>query len=328
MSLFLTFASIVHPACAADARQTVIVVVGAEGSEEFREPFRQWATRWEEASKAGGADVHTVGLDAESGVTDRQRLQQLLTEHGKSSAEPCWLVLIGHGTFDGRVARFALRGPDLSSSELAAIVKEVSRPLAILDCTSCSAPFLTDLSAPGRVVITATRSGHEYNLSRLGDHLSSAIRDPAGDLDKDGQTSLLEAFLLASSRVNEFYASESRLATEHALLDDNGDKQGTPPDWFKGTRATKTAKDGAAPDGRLANTLVLVRSATESQLNSDQRRRRNELETRLAELRAKKASLAEEDYLDALEPLLLELGELAQLHENSPSTPPAAKPGS
>ena len=69
--------------------------------------------------------------------------------------------------------------------------------------------------------------------------LSEAIADPAADLDKDGQTSLLEAWLAAAQRTADFYKNEERLATEHSLLDDNGDGLGTPPDWFQGVRVVQ-----------------------------------------------------------------------------------------
>ena len=314
------------PLSAADApRQTVLVVVGAEGLEEFREPFRTWAERWKAAAALGGADCHVIGTGLESEPADRDRLKELLVRNAASSSEPLWLVLIGHGTFNGKVAKFNLRGPDLSSVELAELLKGVSRPLAIADCTSCSAPFLSDLSGRGRVVLTATRSGHEYNLSRFGDYLSASINDPAGDLDKDGQTSLLEAFLLASSRVAEFYASESRLASEHSLIDDNGDKHGTPPDWFKGTRAVKSAKEGAV-DGRLAGTFVLVRSPAEAVLTPEQRSRRDALERQLADLRARKSDLPGDEYLDLLEPILLELGEIVSSTKTIPPVPATSPP--
>lgn len=334
VSAILLTIGIADIARAADPpKQTVIVVVGAEGAEEFREPFRNWAEKWRAAAELGKAECHFVGLDPESSVSDRDRLKELLARHGESSHEPLWLVLIGHGTFNGKIARFNLRGADVSTGELGEMIKNVSRPLAIADCTSCSAPFLAELSGRSRVILTATRSGHEYNLTRFGEHLSASINDPAGDLDKDGQTSLLEAFLLASNRVQEFYASESRLATEHALIDDNGDRMGTPPDWFKGTRAVKAAKDGAQPDGQLANTFVLVRSPAEAKLTAEQRARRDELEQQLAALRAQKSKLDEDEYFDRLQPLLLELGEIAvgtsstaQSGDTKPASPGAKPP--
>ena len=169
---------------------------------------------------------------------------------------------------------------------------------------------MNDLSGPNRVVITATKSGHEYNFARFGDFISSAISDPNADLDKDEQTSLLEAFLLASSRVREFYAGEGRLMTEHALLDDNGDKLGTPADWFQGVRAMKSAKNGAAVDGLRAARWHLVLSPREERLSADVRARRDEIERELARLRFKKGELAEVEYLKLIESLLVELAKL------------------
>lgn len=304
-------------------RVSAIVVVGAEGTEEYGKQFRQWAGRWAEAAKRGRADFAQIGLDVVGKADDLDLLKQRLAETAgtrdprRANTEPLWLVLIGHGTFDGKTARFNLRGPDVSAGELAQWLKPVERPVAIINCTSSSGPFLNELSAPNRVVITATKSGHEYNFARFGDYLSSAINDPQADLDKDEQTSLLEAFLLASSRVQEFYAREGRLMTEHAMLDDNGDRLGTPADWFQGVRAVKSAKSGAEVDGLRAAQWHLVRSAREARLPADMRMRRDEIERDLAQLRQRKMQLAEDEYLKLIEPLLVEL---AMLYENaSPS---------
>lgn len=227
------------------------------------------------------------------------------------------MILIGHGTFDGKVARFNLRGPDVAAGELSEWLKPIGRPIAVINCASSSGPFLNELSGPNRVVVTATRSGNEYNFARFGDFLSAAINDPQADLDKDEQTSLLEAFLLASSRVQEFYAGEGRLMTEHALLDDNGDKLGTPADWFQGVRAVKSAKSGAAVDGLRAARRHLVRSAREEQLPAEARERRDQLEQELADLRVRKPQLSEDEYLSLIEPLLVELAKLYE--SNTPS---------
>ena len=82
------------------------------------------------------------------------------------------------------------------------------------------------------MVVTATKSGNETNFAHFGQYLAEAITDPHADLDKDGQISLLEAFLTASKGVDEHYRTRSQLATEHALLDDNGDQLGTPRPGF------------------------------------------------------------------------------------------------
>ena len=215
--------------------------------------------------------------------------------------------MIGHGTFDGKTAKFNLRGPDVTAAELAEWLRPFERPLAIINCASASGPFLNELSGPNRIVVTATKSGHEHNFAHFGDYISSAIVDPAADLDKDEQTSLLEAFLAAAARVADFYKEDARLATEHALIDDNGDRLGTPADWFHGVRAVKTAKDGASPDGLRAGQLPLVPSRGEQVLSAEARKRRDELEQQLAELRRQKSTLSEEEYYSQLEPLLIEI---------------------
>jgi len=226
-----------------------------------------------------------------------------------------WLVLIGHGTFDGKEAKFNLRGPDCSASELAGWLQPFHRPVAVVNTASASGPFINKLSAPGRVVITATRSGNENNYARFGQYLAEAITDPEADLDKDGQTSLLEAFLIASRRVGEFYQLEGRLATEHALLDDNGDGLGTPADWFRGIRAVKKAKDGAALDGVRAHQFHLIRNEAERNLPPAVRLKRDELELEIARLREAKNQMDEDGYYSSLEKLLLQMARLYERAE-------------
>jgi len=180
----------------------------------------------------------------------------------------------------------------------------------VVQCASASGPFLSALSAPGRVIITATRSGYELNATRFGNYLARAIADPAADLDKDGQTSLLEAFLAASREVQQFYKEQGRMLTEHALLDDNGDGLGTPPEWFRGTRAVKSAANGKSVDGIRAHQVFLVPGEQERQLSAEVRSSRDELEQKLSALRLKKKEIKEDDYFAQLEVILLEMAKL------------------
>lgn len=296
-------------------RLDVVIVVGAPGTDEYGKQFRQWAERWRAAADRAGASFNCIGLEANETDDDRQRLRQCLADQTHASSEPLWLVLIGHGTFDGQTSRFNLRGPDFSAAELAEWLRPIERPLAIVNCASASGPFINALSGKNRVVVTATKSGFEHNFARFGDFFSAAIADPAADLDKDDQTSLLEAFLMASAKTQEFYAEDARLATEHALLDDNGDGLGTPADWFHGVRAIKLAKEGATADGLRAAQLPLVRSPSERQLPAEARARRDELERNIASLRERKAGMTEEGYYGELEKLLLELARLYEAHD-------------
>lgn len=295
-----------------DASPTVIVVVGAGGEEGFHEKFVTWANRWLEAVKKGEAKSIPIGLDPATSTNSLPELRAALDRELKETAGDLWLVLIGHGTFDGKDAKFNLTGADLSADDLATLLKPCRRRLAVIDCSSASGPFLRALSAPNRVVLVATKSGSEQNFARYGDYLSGAIADPEADLDKDGQTSLLEAHLSAAQRTTEFYLNDGRLSTEHPLLDDNGDGLGTPADWFRGIRATKKAKDGAEPDGLRAHQLCLVPNATERALPAEIRLKRDGIELEIAKLRDQKTSLPEAEYYQKLEPLLLQLAQLYQ----------------
>lgn len=293
----------------------LLLVRGAGGEEHYEKAFAEAAARWREAAARGGLSVVVIGEDAAGEADDRTQLQQAIAaERGASSAE-LWLVLLGHGTFDGRTPRFNLRGPDVSAEELAGWLNGLERPLAIINCASSSGPFLPLLSGPNRVIVTATRAGAEHNFTRFGDHLSRAIADPQADLDKDGQTSLLEAFLVASRGVADFYAQAGRLATEHSLIDDNGDRLGTPPEWFRGVRATKAPTAGQQVDGRRAQQWRLVPNAAEQRLSPALRKERDDLELAIFALRDRQAELPEDEYFQQLEALALEMAALDERAE-------------
>ena len=287
-------------------QRALVLVVGAGGDTEYAAQYSAWIDLWKQAGARGGLQTTIIGGDTVNLENDRARLLGILTNEVAKSSGELWLVFIGHGTFDGRSAKFNLRGPDITADDLAAILKTARRSMAVINCASSSGPFINALSAPGRAIVTATRSGYEVNATRFGGYFARAIADPAADLDKDGQTSLLEAFLFASRQVEQFFREAGRLTTEHALLDDNGDGLGTPADWFRGVRAVKTAANGKSVDGVLANQLNLVRSGAEQELSAESRARRDALEKQLSELRPLKDTMEENDYYRQLEAILME----------------------
>jgi hypothetical protein len=292
----------------AEEQQSIVVAVGAAGAESYAKTFGEWAAHWQDAAKQAGARITTIGLQAEE-QDSVEKLSTALAGEAKQSAEPLWIVLLGHGTATGGEAKFNLRGADVSVSRVLEWIKPFERPLVIVCGFSSSGAWMKPLSAPGRIIVTATRSGSEINFARFGGQLSKAIADPQADLDQDGQTSLLEAYIAGARATSAWYAQEGRLATEHALLDDNGDGAGTPADWFKGTRAVKKPREGMA-DGARAHQLHLVRSSDERALPPKERARRDELERQLAALREKKGEIAEDEYLKQIEAILLDLARL------------------
>ena len=273
---FMLF-SVVSDLHAAD-RPTLIVAQGAAGAEEYSEQFTAWAKQWKTAGTNGNATVIHIAPNAGIIESSKDLLKQAIDKHAAQSPHAVWIVLIGHGTYDGRAAKFNLQGDDVSAKELAEWLTPVKRPIAVINCSSSSAPFIDRLKSPGRVLITATKSGYELNFSRFGGYVASAIADLKADLDKDGQTSLLEAYLHASRATQEWYRSETRLATEQALLDDNGDGRGTPADWFRGVRAVKRAQNNVTVDGLRAHQFHLVPSDRERNMPAELRAHRDAIE--------------------------------------------------
>jgi hypothetical protein len=305
--VFLRFVSV---AGAEDSRGDLLLVLGAPGEAQYGELFQTWAERWKSAAQRGGLKVSVIGKDQSETGTHREQVQHVLKDSQTDSERPLWLVLIGHGTYDGKSARFNLAGPDVSADELATWLTSLKRPVAVIDCSASSAPFLLSLSAPARIVITATKSGGEENFARFGEFLAQSIDDPTADLDKDDQTSLWEAYLSASRKTQEFYESDGRLMTEHALLDDNGDQQGTRADLFRGLQVRDGLSIGHPVDGAIAHRWHLVPSPQDAELSPEIRHQRDQLELEVLELRKRKSTLNTDEYYQQLEKLLVELATL------------------
>ena len=165
--IVLFISTIVSNDLASADEPTVIVVVGAAGTPEYGRQFAEWTKRWKIAARTGGARFVSIG-QAENGTSnDKAELKKQITELQRDSLHPVWLVLIGHGTWDYRDAKLNLRGPDVSHKELAEWLSTLARPLAVVNCTSSSAPFLPALSGANRVTLTATKNGSRNELRSL-----------------------------------------------------------------------------------------------------------------------------------------------------------------
>ena len=246
------------------AKRSILIVVGAAGEEEFGKIFRESAERWRTALPADELLI----LDGTDPLKsdEKEHRQQILDWCSKPDNETNdggvlgerWLVMIGHGTHDRNSSKFNLKGPDITAEAIAKAMSTVKTRWLVIDGSSSSGPFINALSGENRIVITATKSGAEQNYSRFSEYMSKAISDPANDLDHDDGVSILEAFLAASNQVAQFYENEGRLASEQALIDDNGDNRGTPAAFYRGARPVKAPTNGLKLDGALASrTLVL-----------------------------------------------------------------------
>lgn len=291
------------------AAREVVVVAGLGGEEEYRDIFRENIQLWKLACAKAEVPCEIIGLEPD-GTYIKAKLQKRLSEVGEKEL---WLILIGHGSFDGRVAKFNIAGEDFTSRELAEWCEPITGSLVVVNTASASAPFLDALAGENRTIITATKSANEIFYARFGEYFSKAIAGEVdADIDNDDQISLLEAYLYADDQVAEFYTLAGRLATEHALIDDNGDGMGTRGDWFEGVSAVKVARDGAEPDGLRAMQQVLVPNELEKNFPPELRKERDDLEIKVRLLRRAKPGMDEAKYYEDLEALLLKLGEIYQ----------------
>lgn len=296
----------------------VLLVVGTPGAPVYEEKFREEVSQWQNAGSRIGATVEVIGTaPVNAAQPDRELLKARLQKAATTPATALWLVFIGHGTYDGRESKFNLRGPDVNSVEIGEWLKPFTGELVAIDGASANAPFLRALSGKDRIIISATKSADEVFYTRFGEFFAKAIGGalPEVDLDRDGQVSVLEAFLWSSKQVERFFETEGRLATEHALIDDNGDGLGTRADWFDGLRCTKTAQQGSKPDGPRARQIAFVMNADEAKLDPSLRKRRDELERQVQDLRDQKSKMDAAAYYPKLEALLLQIGRLYQKQE-------------
>lgn len=295
----------------------VLVVEGLAGTPEMGDSFRQWSTRLVDASVdrfgllpenvvylAPDPEVDPERIDGESNA---ERVESSITgiRDSMEQDDRFLVVLIGHGTYDGEESRFALPGPDLTASALAGLLEGFpDGSLAVVNAASASGAFLPVLSQPGRVVVTATSTGRERNATEFGRFFTEALAAEGADVDQDGTVSLLEAFTYARTEVVRHYEERNLLLTEHAILDDSGDGEGS----------VAPSRDGE--DGSLASAFVLEPSPSSLAEGDPELRalyeERLALEEEVRELNAVSDQLEPEEYQSSLEDLLLELAELNQ----------------
>jgi hypothetical protein len=224
------FSWLIIAACAASAaaQQThLLVVTGVPGDDEHAQKFQKWATTFIDAAKKkdGVPDANITYLSDKKAT--REGIDAAFTALA-SRAKPndtAIVLLIGHGSFDGRQAAFNIMGPDLTDVEWAKLLAKLPSHVAFVNTSSASGAFLKAVSAPGRVVITATKTGGEKLDTMFPEVFVEAFADDGADRDRNGHVSLLEAFEYARAKVTQAYQQKGLLLTEHATIDDGGEGQ-------------------------------------------------------------------------------------------------------
>ncbi len=291
-----------------------LVVSGASGGPEYAERHDRWRSGLVAALRAqpGFRDDHLlvlaetprpgVGCATREGV--RRAVRELAARMDEQSV--LFVLLLGHGTFDGREARFNLVGPDLAAAEWAALVDPLPGRLVFVNTTAASAPFLAPLARADRIVITATESPAQRYATVFPEFLTRAFVDPSSDFDRNGRVSVWEAFAYASAGVRRWYRERGRLATERALLDDTGDGHGV--DAGDGASDPYAGLAAAVYVGAGVDDVSTGRGGEIDGLAA----RRAALDVEVAELRAARESMPPARYAAELERLLLELARISR----------------
>ena len=220
------------PLAAAAERSFLIVVSGIGGEPEYSTKFATWSKDLVKAAehRLGLAREHIIYLSESQdhgadGVSRKGDIEAAL--HGiAANAAPgdtVFLVLIGHGTARGDRVLFNIPGPDISAAELDGMLAHHGRlRWVVVNGSPSSGPFVQPLSAPNRVVITATANAAERFHTVFPEHFIAAYAKPGADSDKNGRVSVLEAFTFAIRETGRSYTEAGTILSEHAVLEDTG----------------------------------------------------------------------------------------------------------
>ena len=162
------------------------------------------------------------------GVATADAVRAALTRLGGSmrAGDIALIVLIGHGTFDGDAAKFNLVGPDLAADDWKALVQKLPGEVVFVNTASSSSPFLSSLAGSGRIIITATAMPAQRFHTVFAEYFIEGLAESDADIDRNGRRSVYEAFAYASRRVRQHYEQRGQLATERAMIEDDGDGRG------------------------------------------------------------------------------------------------------
>jgi hypothetical protein len=224
------------PAAKAAAQDSyVLVITGVAGDEAHAKQFHAWATKLIDAAKTKDgvpdanitylADKPDIDAARIRGRSTGENVQKTIADLAAKAhpGDQVVIVLIGHGSFDGNIAAFSMPGPDMTVADWASQLKKLSaQKVAFINTTSSSGAFLPAVAAPGRTVVTATKTGGERNEAMFGEFFVEAFGDAAADADRNGHVSVLEAFNYADNKVVKAYQQGGLLRTEHATIDDGG----------------------------------------------------------------------------------------------------------
>jgi len=286
-------------ALSAHASTYYLTLTGIGGETDYTQRFKMWAEDIVTSLKRAGGDVTVTTLQVPTRDQVRARFAELARQVKPN--DTLVLTLIGHGTYDGQDYKFNLQGPDITATELAALLDRIpAQRQLVVNTTECSGGSIEHLRRPMRIVIAATRAGTERNATVFARYWAEALREPAADTDKNESVSALEAFRYAQQKTTDFFDTQKRLATEHSVIEDTGKGAG---------ERNATPENG---EGKLAASFSVVRLGANAAAARDPAKRpmlvrKEQLEQAIDKLKFEKAAMPAAEYKRQLTQLLLEL---------------------
>jgi hypothetical protein len=271
----------------------LLVIAGVPGDEEHARQFDGWASTFIDAAKRKDA-VPDANITYLSGnAANKAGVEKAFGDLGSrvKPSDAVVVLLIGLGCYIGSQAAFNLPGPDLTVEEWSKLLGRLpSQHVAFVNTAASSGAFLPAIAAPGRVVVTATKTGGERNETQFPEFFVAAFADAAADRDRNGHVSIGEAFEYAKAKVVQAFQQKGLLLTEHATLDDGG-------------------------EGRLASAMFLGIGRAETTLavdTSDPAMKKlvdekDAIDREIAALKLRKTGMSDAEYDAAMEKLLTEL---------------------
>ena len=288
----------------AQASTYFVIVSGLGGEPDYEQRFTEDAHELSRIYTAEGAAAHVTTLTGAS-ATAAQLSSALAAVAGEAKPDDDFvLILIGHGSFDGVEYKFNLVGPDMTAGQIAALCDKISsQRQLIVDTTSSSGGAMQALERPGRAVIAATKSGTEKNATVFASYWVEAFQDPSADTDHSESISALEAFTYAARKTAEFYDSQKRLATEHAVFNDTG--SGEP------------VRQSGDNQGNMLASFTLLRTGGNAQVVNDPAKRallaqKDQLEQKIDLLKYRKPAMDPADYRKQLTEALVQLAHVQE----------------
>ena len=289
------------PAFAQDTH--LLMITDSPGDDEHTKNFHKWATAIIDAAKAkGGLTDATITYLGDKPELDAAHIKARSTKANvekafadlAAKAQPAdevVIVLIGHGSFDGKLGAFNLTGPDLTADDYARLVGAIkSQRIVFVNTASSSGAFLQPLAGPGRTVITSTKTGGERNEPLFAQFFADAFTDASADTDRNGRVSIAEAFEYAKSKAAATYTKAGTILTEHATLDDSREGK------FAATLYLESERARADKTAKVANPEL--RALLEQQ---------QALQTQIDGLKLKKDLIPAAEYDQQMEKLLTDL---------------------